>query len=125
MHTNNSVQTIDRIIDTFPDHKQKQIRIQLASTLSGVISQRLVPGTEGGLIFAYEQMLMTDAIRNIIRTEKVEQIYNSMQGDDEEGYVRLEQCLVKLMKAGQITRENALNFASNRDLIEVFEQYQK
>jgi len=125
MHTNSSVQTIDRIIDTFPDYKQKQIRIQLATTLSGVISQRLVPGIDGNLIFAYEQMLITDAIRNIIRTEKVEQIYNAMQGEEASGYVRLEQCLTDLIVAKKITKENALNFASNRDLIKVFEEYQK
>lgn len=123
MHTNNSVQTIDRMIDSFPEHKQKQIRIQLASTLSGVISQRLVPGLDGKLVFAYEQMLMTDAVRNIIRTEKVEQIYNALQSNDENGYVRLEQCLVRLMKEKIISREMALSFATNRDLIKVFEEY--
>lgn len=125
MHTNSSVQTIDRIIDAFEENKQKQVRIQLASTLSGVISQRLIPGVDGELVFAYEQMLMTDAIRNIIRTEKVEQIYNAMQGESQGGYSRLEQCLTDLIKAGKITKENALNYASNRDLIQVFESYQK
>lgn len=123
MHTNNSVQTIDRMIDTFPEHKQKQVRIQLSSTLSGVISQRLVPGIDGKLVFAYEQMLMTDAVRNIIRTEKVEQIYNALQADEEGGYVRLEQCLVRLMNEKKITKEMALSYASNRDLIKVFEDY--
>ena len=125
MHTNNSVQTIDRIIDAFPDSKQKQIRIQLASTLSGVISQRLVPGIDGKLVFAYEQMIMTDAVRNIIRSEKVEQIYNALQGEEAAGYVRLEQCLVDLVKAEKISKEMALNFATNRDLIKVFEDFQK
>lgn len=125
MHTNNSVQTIDRIIDAFPEHKQKQIRVQLASTLSGVISQRLVPGIDGELVFAFEQMLMTDAVRNIIRTEKVEQIYNALQNDEEGGYVRLEQCLVNLMKEKKITREMALSYSSNRDLIDMFESYNK
>jgi len=123
MHTNNSVQTIDRMIDAFPEHKQKQIRIQLASTLSGVISQRLVPGTDGKLVFAYEQMLMTDAVRNIIRTEKVEQIYNALQADEDGGFVRLEQCLVKLMNDKKISREMAQSYATNRDLIKVFEDY--
>ncbi len=125
MHTNNSVQTIDRIIDTFPEHKQKQIRIQLASTLSGVISQRLVPGIDGGLVFAFEQMLMTDAVRNIIRTEKVEQIYNALQTEEGGGYVRLEQCLVNLVREKKITRETALSYSTNRDLIEMFENYNK
>lgn len=123
MHTNNSVQTIDRMIDAFPEHKQKQIRIQLASTLSGVISQRLVPGLNGELVFAYEQMLMNDAIRNIIRSEKVEQIYNALQSDEEQGFIRLEQCLVQLMKDKKISTEMALSYAINRDLIKVFEEY--
>lgn len=124
MHTNSSVQTIDRMIDSFPEHKQKQIRIQLASTLSGVISQRLVPGLNGKLVFAYEQMIMTDAVRNIIRTEKVEQIYNALQSNnDDGGYVRLEQCLVNLVADKKISREMALSFATNRDLIKVFEDY--
>lgn len=125
MHTNNSVQTIDRIIDNFPENKQKQIRMQLASTLSGVISQRLVPGIDGNLVFAYEQMLMTDAVRNTIRTEKVEQIYNALQGEETEGYTRLEQCLMDLVKEKKISKEHALAFASNRNLMDVFEDYQK
>ncbi len=123
MHTNSSVQTIDRIIDAFPEHKQKQVRIQLSSTLSGVISQRLVPGIEGELVFAYEQMLMTDAVRNIIRSEKVEQIYNALQNDDTGQYVRLEQCLVDLVNEKKISKEMALSYASNRELIEMFESY--
>lgn len=125
MHTNNSVQTIDRIIDAFPENKQKQIRIQLSSTLTGVISQRLVPGIDGGLVFAYEQMMVTDAVRNIIRSEKVEQIYNALQADENGAYVRLEQCLVNLVREKKITREQAINYASNRNLIEVFEEYNK
>jgi len=123
MHTNNSTQTIDRIIDSFPENKQKQIRIQLSSSLSGVISQRLVPGIDGKLVYAYEQMLMTDAVRNTIRSEKVEQIYNALQGVETNGYIRLEQCLVDLVKKGKISRENALSYAINRDLIDVFEEY--
>jgi twitching motility protein PilT len=125
MHTNNSVQTIDRIIDAFPEHKQKQVRIQLSSTLSGVISQRLVPGIDGNLIFAHEQMLVNDAVRNIIRSEKVEQIYNALQADEEGGYVRLEQCLVNLVLEKKISKEMAMAFATNRELIQVFEDYNK
>lgn len=125
MHTNNSVQTIDRIIDTFPENKQKQVRIQLASTLTGVISQRLIPGIDHNLVFAYEQMMVNDAVRNIIRSEKVEQIYNALQADENGGSVRLEQCLVNLVNDKKITREQALNYASNRNLIEVFEEYNK
>jgi twitching motility protein PilT len=127
MHTNNSAQTIDRIIDAFPEQKQKQVRIQLASTLSGVISQRLVPGVNGELVFAYEQLIVTDAVRNIIRTEKSEQIYNALQGageDKDEGkMLRLEQCLAELVKEGKISRDKALSYAVNRELIDVFLDY--
>jgi twitching motility protein PilT len=123
MHTNNSVQTIDRIIDTFPEQKHKQVRIQLASTLTGVISQRLVPGVEDELVFAYEQLIINDAIRNIIRTEKTEQIYNARQPGDESRMVRLEQCLAKLTQEGKISKQNALTYAMNRELIEMFMEH--
>ncbi|MBN2096824.1 PilT/PilU family type 4a pilus ATPase [Candidatus Peregrinibacteria bacterium] len=123
LHTNNSVQTIDRIIDVFPEEKQKQIRIQLASTLTGVVSQRLVPGEDGELQFAYEQMMVTDAVRNIIRSEKSEQIYNALQSGEETGVVRLEQCLAEMVKAKKISKENALAFATNRELVDVFMEY--
>ncbi len=123
LHTNNSVQTIDRIIDVFPEEKQKQIRTQLASTLTGVISQRLIPGVDGDLVFAYEELIVTDAVRNIIRSEKSEQIYNALQTGEGSGVMRLEQCLVQLVQQKKITKENALNFASNRELIDVFMEY--
>ena len=123
LHTNNSAQTIDRIIDTFPEHKQKQVRMQLASTLTGVVSQRLVPGIDGELVFAYEQLLVSDAVRNIIRSEKSEQIYNALQTGDQSGMVRLEQCLAQLVKQKKITKEMALTFAVNRELIDVFMNY--
>ncbi len=123
LHTNNSAQTIDRIIDTFPEHKQKQVRIQLASTLTGVVSQRLVPGLDGKLLFAYEQLLVSDAVRNIIRSEKSEQIYNALQTGDQTGMVRLEQCLAQMVKQKKISKEMALNFAVNRELIDVFMNY--
>lgn len=128
MHTNNSVQTIDRIIDAFPEQKQKQVRIQLASTLSGVVSQRLVPGVDGGLEFAYEQLIVNDAVRNIIRTEKSEQIYNALQSGDEKvdpgsSMLRLEQSLANLVKEEKITKEMAYSYAVNRELIDVFLEY--
>ena len=123
LHTNNSVQTIDRIIDVFPEEKQKPIRLQLASTLPGVVSQRLVPGVDGELVFAYEELIVTDAVRNIIRSEKSEQIYNALQGGEDSGMIRLEQSLAKLVQEKKITKENALAFAANRELVDVFMEY--
>ena len=124
MHTNSAPQTIDRIIDAFPEQKQKQIRIQLASTLTGIISQRLVPGVENELVFAYEQLMVNDAVRNIIRTEKIEQIYNALQADDESGFVRLEKCLAQLVNEKKISKETALSYAMNRELIDMFLEYE-
>ena len=126
MHTNNAAQTIDRIIDNFPEHKQKQVRMQLADTLSGIVSQRLIRGIDGKLVLAYEQLLATDAIRNIIRTEKSEQIYNAIQPDqnsDEASIFRLEQCLAKLIKEEKITKETALEYATSKELIDIFMDY--
>lgn len=120
LHTNNSVQTLDRIIDAFPEQKQKQIRQQLSGALTGIISQRLVPGVDGKLVFAYEQLMVNDAVRNIIRSEKTEQIYNALQSGDNTEMVRLEQCLVQLVKNKKITREVATAYATNRQLIDVF-----
>ena len=124
MHTNSAPQTIDRIIDAFPEQKQKQVRIQLASTLTGVISQRLIPGIEDELIFAYEQMLTTDAVRNIIRTEKIEQIYNALQTDETSGFVRLEKCLAGLVLDKKISKENAMAFCMNRELVDMFLEHE-
>jgi twitching motility protein PilT len=123
MHTNNSVQTIDRIIDTFPEQKQKQARAQLASTLTGVVSQRLIPGINGDLVFAHEELVVTDAIRNIIRNEKSEQIYNALQSEKGSGVTRLEQCLASLIKEKKITKENAMSFSMNRELVDMFLSY--
>lgn len=123
MHTNDVVQTIDRIIDIFPEERQKQVRLQLASTLSGVVSQRLIPGVDGRQVMAYEQLMVNDAIRNIIRTEKTEQIYNAMQGDSQEGHMmRLEKCLADLVLSQKITKAVANSYASNQELLNAFLQ---
>lgn len=123
LHTNNAAQTIDRIIDAFPEEKQKQVRIQLASVLTGVVSQRLVPGAGGGLVFAYEQMMANDAVRNIIRSGKTEQLYNALQGAEAGGSLRLEQNLADLVRAKKISKETALSYAVSRELIDVFLNY--
>jgi len=123
MHTNNSVQTIDRIIDTFPESKQKQLRGQLASALTGIISQRLVPGVDEKLVLAYEQLMVNDAVRNIIRSEKTEQLYNALQGGDDGGYVHIEKCLSDLVKENKITEEEAKSFSLNQELANVFSSY--
>jgi len=121
MHTNNSIQTIDRIIDSFPEQKQKQVRLQLASVLTGVLSQRLIPKASGdGMILAHELLIINDAVRNIIRNEESEQIYNALQGNEKDGMMRLEKSLANLVKSKDITQEQALSYALNREVFESF-----
>lgn len=113
LHTNNASQTLDRMIDIFPPYQQKQIRFQLASTILGIVSQRLIPRIEGGRIVACEILKSTPAVRNLIREEKTYQIENVIQTSVDEGMVILEKSLVNLVNKGEISEENALLYASN------------
>jgi len=113
LHTNNASQTLDRIIDIFPPHQQKQIRYQLASTLLGVVSQRLIPRIKGGRIVACEILKSTPAIRNLIREEKTYQVENVIQTSVEDGMIILEKSLMNLVESGEISEENAMLYASN------------
>ncbi len=107
LHTNNAAQTIDRIIDSFPSSAQSQVKIQLASTLLGVASQRLIPRIEGGRIPAMEIMLSNTAIRNLIRQGKSHQIDLVIETNADEGMVSLNRSLAGLVKQGEISLENA------------------
>lgn len=113
LHTNNAPQTIDRMVDIFPPHQQRQIRYQIASTLLGVVSQRLIPRIKGGRIVAVEILKSTAAIRNLIREEKTYQIENVIQTSAKEGMVLLESSLADLVHKGEITEENAMIYANN------------
>ncbi len=113
LHTNNASQTLDRMIDIFPPHQQKQIRYQLASTLLGVVSQRLLPRIKGGRIVACEILKSSPAIRNLIREEKTYQIENVMQTSVKEGMIILERSLLDLVKNNEITEENAILYAND------------
>jgi twitching motility protein PilT len=109
LHTQSAPQTIDRIIDVFPAAQQDQVRIQLAGTLQGIVSQTLVPTADGlGRVAALEILLPDDAVRNLIRQGKVEQIYSVMQTGTNRGMQTMEQSLADLWQRGVITRENAL-----------------
>lgn len=118
LHTSGAVDTIDRIIDVFPGVQQPQVRTQLASSLSAVLSQVLVPEVGGGRVLAYELMVVTNAIRNLIRENKSHQIITAMQTGKESGMVTLEQVLVELHNADRITYEQALQVARSRDTFE-------
>jgi twitching motility protein PilT len=109
LHTNSCAQTINRIIDVFPTAQQAQIRAQLSLVLEGVLSQTLIPKTGGGRVMATEIMVATPAVRNLIREEKVHQIYSVIQAGARYGMQTLNQCLVDLVRRRLITREDALN----------------
>jgi twitching motility protein PilT len=108
LHTNSCAQTINRIIDVFPTSQQPQVRSQLSLVLEGVLSQVLVPQIGDGRVMALEIMVSTPAIRNLIREEKIHQIYSAMQAGHEAGMRTMNQSLADLVRKRLITRETAL-----------------
>ena len=116
LHTNNAIQTINRIIDVFPAHQQTQIRTQLSFILQGVVSQQLVPKIGGGRVLIQEIMIPSHAIRNLIREDKVHQLYSQMQiGQKETGMFTMNQSLATAFKQGLIAREHALGFSTDEE----------
>ncbi|MGO5048940.1 type IV pilus twitching motility protein PilT [Dysosmobacter sp. Sow4_B12] len=113
LHTNGAVNTIDRIIDSFPSTQQSQIRVQLSMVLHTVVSQRLLPDVEGGLVPAYEIMHMNAAIRSMIRDCKNHQIDNAIAAGGGEGMKAMDQSILELYQAGIITRETAMDYADH------------
>lgn len=113
LHTNTAAQTIDRIIDTFPPHQQNQIRMQLASTLLGVLSRRLLPCAKGGLINAVELLIANSAVRNLIREGKIHQLDMVIETSSDEGMISLNRSLANLINQGLVTYENAEIFSVN------------
>ncbi len=107
LHTNNASQTIDRIIDAFPPGQQDQIRIQLSSSLLGIFSQRLIPRITGGLIPAYELLINNNAVSNLIREKRTHEIDVVIETGFEQGMVDMNRSLLELVRAGEITIENA------------------
>ncbi len=108
LHTQDAPQTIDRIIDVFPPHQQQQVRVQLATTLMGVVTQQLIPTQDGkGRVAAIEVLVTTPAVRNLIREGKVHQIYSSMQAGGRFGMQTMDMSLAQHVKAGHITQQLA------------------
>jgi twitching motility protein PilT len=108
LHTQDAPQTVDRIIDVFPPHQQQQTRVQLSTTLQGVITQQLVPTTDGqGRVVAAEVMIATPGIRNLIREGKVHQIYSAMQAGGRYGMQTMDMSLASHVKAGRINQQMA------------------
>lgn len=113
LHTNNAAQTIDRIIDAFPGGQQDQIRVQLAGSLAGIFSQRLIPRIAGGLVPAYELLINNSAVSNLIREGRTHEIQTLIETGLEQGMVDMNRSLVDLVKRGEITVENAFAYSTN------------
>jgi twitching motility protein PilT len=114
LHTNSAAQTIHRIVNSFNGDQQSQIRAQLASSLIGIVSQRLVPSTNGKVVPACEIMLNTPAISNLIRDNKIYEIPLVIETSSESGMVSLNRSLSELVRKGMVTMENASKFSNNQ-----------
>jgi twitching motility protein PilT len=119
LHTQSAPSTIDRVIDVFPAAQQGQVRMQLAASLQGVVTQTLLPSADGRRrVPALEVLLPDDAVRNLIRQGKTEQIYSIMQTNTTRGMQTMEQCLADLVVRRVITQETAFNVTSRREEFE-------
>lgn len=113
LHTNSSSQSIHRIVDSFPPEQQHQIRAQLSGSLLGIVSQRLIPRIRGGLIPACEVMISNPAVANLIREGKIHELPLVIETSAESGMISLNRSLAFLVKAREISFENALHYSSN------------
>lgn len=113
LHTNSSPQSIHRIVDSFPPEQQQQVRMQISSSLLGIVSQRLIPRVRGGVIPACEIMITNPAISNLIRENKIHEIPSIIETSADLGMISLNKYLVELVKKGEITIENALAYSLN------------
>jgi twitching motility protein PilT len=117
LHTNNAAQTINRIIDAFPPAQQDQIRVQLAGSLTGIFSQRLIPRISGGLIPAYELLINNNAVANLIRERRIHEVDTVIETSSSEGMIDMNRSLAELARSGEITVENAyLNSLNPKNL---------
>jgi len=111
LHTNSATQTIDRIVDVFPDEQQDQVRLQLSSVLEAVFSMRLIPSIQGNRVVTHEVMLGTPAVKTSIREAKTHQIDNIIQTSQEIGMSTLEMSLANLVRNGTVSVETALSYS--------------
>jgi len=118
LHTNDTAQALDRIVDVFPTDRRAQIQVQLSSTLRGVIYQRLIPRIGGGLVGAYEIMVCTNAVKNLVREGKTRQLRNVVSTGRADGMQTIEQNLSELIARGIISEESALSVSLHqRDIV--------
>lgn len=120
LHTNNAAQTIDRIIDMFPAEQQGQVRVQLAGSLAGIFSQRLIPRVSGGLIPACELLINNNAVSTLIREGQTHEINTVIQTSSQEGMIDMDRALAELVHQGEVTVEHA--YAHSMDA-KTFERY--
>ena len=118
LHTNNAAQTIDRIIDSFPANQQNQVRTQLAGSLIGIFSQRLLPSLKGGLVPAYELMINNKATANLIRKARSHEIDTIIETGQEHGMIDMNKSLIELIQTGHITVEQAYRHSLNPKLLD-------
>lgn len=120
LHTNNAAQTIDRIIDMFPAEQQGQVRVQLAGSLAGIFSQRLIPRVSGGLVPAYELLINNNAVSTLIRDGRSQEISAVIQTSSQEGMIDMDRSLAELVKRGEVTVEHAYEHSMDP---KTFERY--
>jgi twitching motility protein PilT len=113
LHTNNAAQTINRIIDSFPASQQDQIRVQLAGSMTGIFSQRLIPRVSGGLIPSYELLINNAAVANLIREKRIHEINTVIETSSGEGMIDMNRSLAELVRRGEISVESAYTNSLN------------
>jgi len=118
LHTNNASQTIDRIVDSFPETQQGQVRAQLANSLIAIFSQRLIPDTKGGLVPAYELMINNKATANLIREGRTHEIDTIIETGQENGMVDMNKSLIELVQTGHISIDDAYQNSLNPKLLD-------
>jgi twitching motility protein PilT len=115
LHTSSAAKTVDRVVDVFPAAEKEMVRSMLSESLRAVISQTLLKRLGGGRVAAHEIMIATPAIRNLIRENKIAQMYSSIQTGQAQGMQTLDQCLTEMIQKGLVSKEEARYKAANKD----------
>ena len=118
LHTGSASDSIDRMVQVFPEGTQTQIRLQLSMCLAAVLTQQLIPKKGGGRVLAAEYMIVTDAIRNLIRAGNTPQIANAVATSADIGGQTMDQALIALVRRNLITRDNAMHYALNKEFVQ-------
>lgn len=118
LHTNNASQTVNRIIDSFPGDQQDQIRLQLAASLAGIFSQRLVPRIGGGLVPAYELLVANNAVSNLIREKRTHELNTVIETGSQEGMIDMNRSLAELVARGEISADSAYQYSLNPKVLD-------